>query len=443
MRLARLMAWIGKSGRQAGRREPVGKRELEAKTRQNATLNNLAIRAIASYTTTVPLTSRSELATSPPQGTKGPARPRSRRLVAIDFFCGAGGLTCGLVAAGIDVRAGVDNDARLKDTYEKNNRKSKFLALDVREIDINKLRAELEITTEDTVIYAACTPCQPFSTLNQKRGKDPRKQLLLAFGHLLREAPPDYVVVENVPGLSNAYGREIYQLFKDDLTEAGFIHTDSALIDASDHGVPQVRKRFVMVASRRKPVKLPVSISRQKSTVRLAIGDLAPPFLGPDRPRSRYAVSSLVPDDQMAEGRHANDVARKLAPHLARIVEHVPLDGGSRSDITDKDVLLECHKKAPKLHRDVFGRMSWDAPAPTLTCRCVDVYCGRFAHPSENRGLSLREAAALQTFPEDYVFYGTFQHAAAQIGNAVPVALAKRLGMAVKRSDRTRKDEQD
>jgi len=356
---------------------------------------------------------------------------------AIDFFCGAGGLTRGLTDSGITVRAGIDNDARLRTTYERNNKGSKFLDLDINEVDIDQLRQELGITPQDVVLYAACTPCQPFSTLNQRRGKDDRKDLLLAFGKLVVEAPPDYVVVENVPGLPNAYGKDIYAKFTAMLKKAGLVYQDSALVDASDYGVPQIRKRFILVASRHGPISLPSPDQGEKATVRQAIEHFRQPYLGPHRPRSRSAVSSLVPEEESA-AMPANHVARKLAPHLLRIVANVPKDGGSRGDITNDDILLDCHKRAPKLHRDVFGRMTWDAPAPTLTCRCTDVYCGRFAHPVDDRGISLREAAALQTFPDDYVFYGTFLHGAAQIGNAVPVQLAARLGSTFVASERDR-----
>jgi DNA (cytosine-5)-methyltransferase 1 len=363
---------------------------------------------------------------------------RHSKIQAIDFFCGAGGLTRGLTDSGITVLAGIDNDARLRKTYEGNNKGSKFFDGDINDIDICQLRQELGITLQDVVLYAACTPCQPFSTLNQRRGEDERKDLLLAFGKLVVKAPPDYVLVENVPGLPNAYGREIYKKFTAMLKKAGFVYRDSALIDASDYGVPQVRKRFILVASRHGPISLPAPDQGEKATVRQAIERFGQPYLGPHRPKSRFAISSLVPEEEGGAAMPPNHVARKLAPHLFRIIINVPKDGGSRADITDYDILLECHKKAPKLHRDVFGRMSWDAPSPTLTCRCADVYCGRFTHPVEDRGISLREAAALQTFPDDYVFYGTFHHGAAQVGNAVPVRLAARLGSTFVSSDSDR-----
>jgi DNA (cytosine-5)-methyltransferase 1 len=342
----------------------------------------------------------------------------SERLVAIDFFCGAGGLTRGLLDAGIQVLAGIDCDATLKDTYEKNNRPSKFLSSDISKVNIAELRKSLGVRRSDIVIYAACTPCQPFSTLNQRRGEDDRKSLLLAFAELVIAEPPDFIIVENVPGLNSAYGREIYEEFTKVLERTGFVHRFAKQLDAKDYGVPQVRKRFIMLASRKGRILEPRR-SRQIKTVRDQIGSF---------PKLEAGDScDSIP----------NHVSKSLKPHLERIVLAIPKNGGSRSDVTDDSILLKCHRDRPKVHKDVFGRMCWDKPAPTLTCRCTDVYCGRFVHPDQNRGISIREAAALQTFPNEYVFYGesTLQ-LARQIGNAVPVELAKRLGRAVIRSAR-------
>lgn len=338
--------------------------------------------------------------------------PQMPEIKALDFFCGAGGLTRGLLDAGLKVLAGIDNDDRLRETYETNNEPSRFVCEDVTALDIESLRKRLGISKGDMVLYAACTPCQPFSTLNQRRGKDERKSLLLSFAELVRKAPPDFVLVENVPGLNNAYGREIHDAFVKVLDEVGLEHRAGALVDAKDYGVPQIRKRYIMLASRHGEISLPSRQPGRKPTVRTALKDY---------PRPVFDGEPELP----------NHVAREPKPHHLTILKAIPRDGGSRSDVKDTSILLPCHQKTPHLHKDVFGRMAWSEPSPTLTCRCTDVYCGRFAHPVENRGLSLREAAALQTFRDDYTFHGTFFHIAAQIGNAVPVRLARRLGDAV------------
>ena len=336
---------------------------------------------------------------------------------AIDFFCGAGGLTHGLLKAGISVVAGVDNDERLRKTYQNNNEPSRFITKDIKEVDIEVLREELGIKPKDLTLYAACTPCQPFSTLNTAKGDDERKSLLLDFARIIQEYPPDFVIVENVPGLNNVTGKEIYCEFVNILKIQGF-SKDAGMLDAKDFGVPQTRKRFILVASRHGQTSLPTPLNSGRfATVKDYI--------------EKYPT--IADGEESAE--YKNHVARKLQAHHKRIVKAVPLDGGSRNDVKDTSLLLKCHQKNPKAHKDVFGRMAWDLPGPTLTCRCTDVYCGRFIHPEQHRGLSLREAAALQTFPDDYEFFGkSFLEKSRQIGNAVPVELAKRLGESTIRS---------
>jgi len=334
---------------------------------------------------------------------------------AIDFFCGAGGLTRGLLNAGIEVLAGVDNDERLRETYIHNNEPSRFINSDINKIQIHELRETLGIQDSDVTLYAACTPCQPFSTLNRLQGKDKRKVLLLTFAQIVEESPPDFIIVENVPGLNNAIGKEIYKKFLRVLKKGGF--TEAAdLLDAKHFEVPQTRKRFILVASRHGSISLPE----------------------PDTNANRFATvrGSIEKYPTIADGGtsadYLNHTSRKLKPHLLRIVQAVPKDAGNRRDIADTSILLKCHQKNPNVHKDVFGRMAWDAPSPTLTCRCIDVYCGRFTHPEQDRGISLREAAALQTFDDDYEFFGTsLVGISRQIGNAVPVKLAEQLGKSV------------
>ena len=330
---------------------------------------------------------------------------------AIDFFCGAGGLTRGLLDAGIKVVSGVDNDNRIRRTYESNNQPSRFIAADIQDIDIEALRKQLDIRPEDPTLYAACTPCQPFSTLNTMHTVDRRKSLILDFAAIVEQAPPDYIIVENVPGLSNAVGRDIYREFEKTLNKRGF-RIDAGMLDAKEFGVPQTRKRFILVASRHGCPTLPSPTSRMRFKT---VGDFIRKF---------PAIAHGERSDSCK-----NHVARKLPPHHLRILEAVPLDGGSRRDIADMSILLKCHQRNPDAHKDVFGRMSWELPAPTLTCRCTDVYCGRFIHPEQLRGISVREAAALQTFDDQYEFFGhSILEQARQVGNAVPVKLAKLLG---------------
>lgn len=335
---------------------------------------------------------------------------------AIDFFCGAGGLTRGLLNAGIEVLAGVDNDERLKETYTYNNKPSRFINKDINKIKINKLREKLGIQDGDTTLYAACTPCQPFSTLSRAKDTDKRKELLLTFAGIVEEYPPDFILVENVPGLNNGYGKEIYEEFLEILKACGFSDPAAGLLDAKHFSVPQTRKRFILLASKKGSISLPIPQTDPNQFV--TVGECIKNY------------PKIVDGKESKD--YPNHVARKLKPHHKRIVEAVPKDGGSRRDVTDTSILLKCHQERPDAHRDVFGRMAWDKPAPTLTSRCTDVYSGRFTHPKQNRGISLREAAALQTFEDNYKFFGTsISGVARQIGNAVPVKLAEQLGKSI------------
>ena len=289
---------------------------------------------------------------------------------------------------------------------------------DIKKVRIKTLRRQLGIRKEDLVLYAACTPCQPFSTLNRMNAPDDRRNLLISFGEVVKQSPPDFLLVENVPGLNTANGKKVFDHFVKTIEECGFRNRYSDFLDAKDFGVPQVRKRFILLASRK--------------------GKLFPPKRSPRVATVRECISKYPPlNDGDADGSFHNHVARRLPPHLKRIVLAVPKDGGSRKDVSDKSILLKCHREHPDGHKDVFGRIAWNRPGPTLTGRCTDVYCGRFTHPEQDRGISLREAAALQAFSDDYVFFGTFFHIAHQIGNAVPVKLGAELGSVLIQATRT------
>lgn len=349
---------------------------------------------------------------------------------AIDFFSGAGGLTRGLLDAGVQVCAGVDLDGSLAQTYNDNNKPSIFLQRDIKDVNIHLLRQRLGITDTDAVLYAACSPCQPFSTLNnkaQRRNEKSvasevvRRSLLLDFARVVEDCPPDFILVENVPGLGREEGKDVFDEFLRIIATCGFAPENmfTGRLDAAYYGVPQVRKRFILLASRHGAVQPPV---KDKEQMKLK-GQL-----------ERFTKIEAGQHDEKT----LNHVTRPLAPHHRRIIESVPKNGGSRRDVKDTSILLKCHQDKPNVHKDVFGRMSWEKPSPTLTCRCTEVYCGRFTHPDQDRGISQREAAAIQTFPDDYKFYGNFTQISRQIGNAVPVNFAKRLGEAILKTNASR-----
>ncbi|NBV98105.1 MAG: DNA (cytosine-5-)-methyltransferase [Proteobacteria bacterium] len=337
---------------------------------------------------------------------------KKRKIIAIDLFCGAGGLTYGLQKAGLKVVAGFDIDSACEYPYEKNN-KSQFIHADVKKItgnDLNKLYANADIK-----ILTGCAPCQPFSTYSKLKGTDEKWILLRSFLRLASESLPDIISMENVPQLVR------HKVFKEFLK--GLIRLGYAIwykeVDCSEYGVPQTRKRLVLLASKLGaigPLKNPHK--NLKLTVRENIKDLEPLKAG--------SSSNIDPLHSAA----------KLSPlNLKRIKASTP--GGSWKE-WDPSLIADCHKKdTGKTFASVYGRMEWDTLAPTITTQCYGFGNGRFGHPEQDRAISLREAAILQTFPEDYHFIEKTEKLKSTvigrlIGNAVPVKLAEAIGYTIK-----------
>jgi DNA (cytosine-5)-methyltransferase 1 len=340
---------------------------------------------------------------------------------AIDFFCGAGGLTRGLLDAGILVVAGFDIDERCRETYERNNRPARFYEAGISRIDTARLWKLLGTRRTSDLLLAGCAPCQPFS--QHKNGNktgtgqsawkaDPDSKLLGAFARLVEAVEPGQVLIENVPGLTRVRGFSTYRRFVRMLVTLGYGICEGVL-DAKDFGVPQTRRRYVLVGIRGKSATLPGPAFgpglANYSTVRDAISHFPPIQAGERHP--------FVPNHEAAVVSEIN---------LKRL-SHTPHDGGDRR-AWPPELVLDCHKGDHDGHTDVYGRMCWDRPAPTLTGKCHSISNGRYGHPSQDRAISLREAASLQTFPDSYIFYGPKQHIARMIGNAVPVRLGEALG---------------
>lgn len=335
-------------------------------------------------------------------------------ITAIDLFCGVGGLTHGLSQAGIDVRLGVDIDSASRHPFERNS-SARFHLADVLELDAATLKRHF--APNAVTLLAGCAPCQPFSTYSQKarrdgrlradRGKKDDWKLVERFGELIAEVQPDLVAMENVPPLLKA---SVYNRFLDHLEGYSF---DARVIDCTTVGLPQTRKRLVLVASKMGPISLP-QFDRQKKTVRQTIGCLPPLAAGEscrgDRVHRASALSPL---------------------NLARIRASVP--GGTWRDWPE-ELRARCHaQESGMTYPSVYGRMLWDEPAPTITTQCFGYGNGRFGHPEQDRALSLREAAMLQGFPRTYEFLPPEQEVSFSvlgrlIGNAVPVALGAAIG---------------
>jgi len=335
---------------------------------------------------------------------------------AIDFFCGAGGLTRGLLDAGFDVVAGFDIDDQCKESYEVNNETS-FHALDVRDIDLQKLKSLTRIRKFENVLFAGCAPCQPFSQQRKSSTSHSSTTLLSEFGRIIEEVLPRAVVIENVPGMARVKGYSTFRRFLSLLEDCGYGY-EFGVLDAKKFGVPQTRRRLVLIAGFTDEISIP-SITH---------GTQLLPFRTVRDAISHFPKLKAGQQHKSVPNHNCASITEK---NLERL-RHTPSDGGGRRD-WPKRLQLDCHKGGYEGHTDVYGRMFWDEPSPTLTARCHSISNGRYGHPEQHRAISLREAAALQSFPDRYVFKGSNKHIAQQIGNAVPARFAKALGKHIKK----------
>lgn len=336
------------------------------------------------------------------------------KISAIDLFCGAGGLSQGLIDAGVAVEAGIDFDADCEYAYSTNI-KAKFLHRDVADVTANELH-ELWDDGEYRLL-AGCAPCQPFST--HRRGADPsedaRWSLLDHFARLVRETNPDFVTMENVPGLART---AVFKKFTETLRTAGY-SVAHRVIYCPDYGLAQSRRRLVLVASNLGEIVLPerTHLPRDYKSVRDVIGAL--PALPP---------GGTHPDDPLHKSRTLSDL------NLRRIRASKP--GGTWQDWPE-ELRAECHKRdSGASFKSVYARMEWDKPAPTITTQAHNYGTGRFGHPVQDRPISLREAAMLQGFPESYRFVPDgaeiyFSTIGRLIGNAVPPIVGRIVGAAL------------
>ncbi|MEY2250380.1 DNA cytosine methyltransferase [Comamonas sediminis] len=327
----------------------------------------------------------------------------------VDFFSGCGGTSCGFEAAGLEILAGLDIDPAAAATFRTNFPHAHFIEGDVRDLHTNVLNGFLEKRTMP-LLFAGCAPCQPFSKQNRLQSlEDPRRTLLKEFGRFIKAWMPDFVFVENVPGLQKISKHGPFVSFQSLLKRLGY-RFETAVVPALWYGVPQTRERLVLVASLRGNIKLPEATH------------------GPGLPGGRYTtVRDWISDlPEIAAGEiSATDkdhVAAKLEVLNLKRIRATP-EGGGRSSWPES-LLLNCHKTHSG-HSDVYGRLAWDKQAAGLTTRCISYSNGRFGHPTQDRALSVREAACLQTFPRSYTFEGNLNSRARQIGNAVPPKMAE------------------
>ncbi|MBF0310161.1 MAG: DNA cytosine methyltransferase [Magnetococcales bacterium] len=333
-----------------------------------------------------------------------------------DFFSGCGGSSCGMQSAGLAVRFGLDIDPDARATFTSNFKDAVFLCDDIKNIHENQLNELIGKKRNNPILFGACAPCQPFSKQNRQRScKDERRSLLSEFQRFVQKYQPEYVFIENVPGIQTV-DEEVgpFADFLKLLSELEYYY-NHRIVMACHYGVPQNRPRMVLMASRLGRIAIPERTH-------------GPGTSNPDLPTVREWIGKLP---AIAAGEIDDSIPNHRAARLSDLnmkrIKATPIEGG-RSD-WPLELRLNCHDNH-RGHTDVYGRMHWDKPASTLTTRCISLSNGRFGHPEQHRAISVREAACLQTFPMDFVFHGNLNSMARQIGNAVPVRLAEVFGKA-------------
>jgi DNA (cytosine-5)-methyltransferase 1 len=330
-----------------------------------------------------------------------------KQYTAIDLFSGAGGLTLGLKSAGFKVLAGVEINPIAASTYRANHPEIKLFECDIKNLAETEILKGLKLKRGELDLLAGCPPCQGFST-QRTRNKvasiaDDRNELIFEFLRIVEITFPKTIMLENVPGLAKDW--RITSL-REKLSMLGYvIDEDFAQVkDAANYGVPQRRRRLLVKASRLGVISNPQT-SPFKNTVRSTISQLSIPG---------------------ASGDSLHDLVENRSDKVKKIISLVPKNGGSRSDIP-REYWLECHKRNEGGYRDVYGRMPWDDVAPTITGGCHNPSKGRFIHPEQDRAITLREAALLQTFPKNYIFSldRGKDAVALMIGNALPPEFIK------------------
>ena len=351
---------------------------------------------------------------------------KQEKLYAIDLFCGCGGITCGLKKAGIKVKAAVEINSTAVETYKQNNEEILVINDDIRHISGERLRKESGITEKDKLLLVACPPCQGFSAIRKGGESDERNQLVFEFVRLIKELKPDFILMENVAGMSRGKGKAVFERALK-LMEKDYKCIYDVL-NAADYGVPQTRKRLVLHGIRKDLLR---KVKKAGLTLSLPVKTHRSPKQKGNLPEWKTASVILgLPALDAGETYDDENVHNHTSNGMSEInierIRYIRAHGGDRRCLPES-LALPCHKEKSG-HTDVYGIMDMHKPAPTVTGGCMHYSKGRYGHPSQDRALSAREAARLQSFDDAYVFFGNNAEIALQIGNAVPVDLAKASG---------------
>lgn len=328
----------------------------------------------------------------------------------VDLFCGVGALSHGLKLAGCKIVAGYDIDDQCKYAFETNN-SARFYTKNVAKLSGSEIKAHFSEGAPS--ILAGCAPCQPFSTYKHRYEEDPQWSLVTRFAELAAEVEADYVTMENVPSLLLYKNGAVFSEFEEILKRAGY-KVRHTIARCEQFGVAQRRRRLVVLASRKRKLPHLSPGCDAARSVRAAIGDLPPIPAGHSYPGDPLHVAASLSELNMRRIRASRP-------------------GGTWRDWPE-DLRAKCHRRSSgKTYPGVYARMEWDGPAPTMTTQCYGYGNGRFGHPEQDRAITLREAALLQSFPPGYEFLEPgepilMKQVGRWIGNAVPVRLAQAIG---------------
>ncbi len=328
-------------------------------------------------------------------------------------------MSCGFSMAQIKILGGIDIEKQFKETYEANHEGAKFINQNITQYQPENLQEELRLNKfDDDLIFIGCSPCQYWSKINTNRHQSAySNNLIYDFQRFIKYFHPGYVVVENVPGILKKRNNHALLNFLDFLTFHGYKYRHE-LVSTDRFGVPQRRKRFLLIATR---LNKDIPFPKEEISEALKVEN----FIGQS---NGFPVLSDGHSDESDPMNTTASLSDKNKKRLAL----TPHNGGTRYAWKDNPELqIPAYEGKDASFRNVYGRMFWNKPASTITTRFTAISCGRFAHPEEDRGLSLREGAALQTFPKSYKFVGSMGAIAKQIGNAVPPEMARRVALSI------------
>lgn len=339
---------------------------------------------------------------------------------AIDLFAGCGGVTLGFKNVGFKVLAAVEINPVVAETFRLNHPEVIMYECDVRKVNPREMMERCGLRVGELTVLSVCAPCQPFSRQNrsEKKKEDLRAYLVLDALRFVAEMKPWFVFLENVPGMEKGPHKDIVVRFISELRRNGYTVLSPRVVDAVDYGVPQFRKRLILLAGNRGESPFFPETTHASPKIAVETGKSSWRTVAD-------AITDLPP--LRAGEQSANDPLHKARRHTPLTLErlrNIPHNGGSRDSLPPR-LQLACHKRGRTGYHDVYGRMDFSRPSNTLTTGCTNLTKGRFAHPEQDRAITPREAARLQTFPDSYSFYGNYEQVSAQIGNAVPVLLVE------------------